>query len=349
MAQKPDDLDALLLLRRRRGDARADPRRHHAARDQARDARRSRPGGSRAGPHARSKDLPRAEQLLQGGGSSKPEIRPRATVPSPQLHLGKGELAEAEKEFKAAADLAPARSRAPLQLADSTCSRAGSRTRRRSSVTSPRRPRTLSAWLRLAEIAFAEGKRRARRRRSTRCSKADKDNAGAHILQTRIYLAKRDAAKAVASATAATKAEPRNALAASHARLAQAAAGNPRPALGRGQGRGGASPMFRGRAAAPDGAADAGRRHHRRRRPRSRTTSRSSRRTWEALGTALLRTRDAAGALASYTKANALAPANLPDGRRAAGAREEGRGAAARSGARDRPRLRGAPRAAPRQ
>ena len=332
-------------LRRRRGDARAD-RTTRSTRLETKRATLGDPdrvARALGVLYARSKDLPRAEQEFKAAVTSKPDS-PEAHSALAQLHLGKGELAEAEKEFKAAADLAPAGSRARLQLADFyLLTRRVEDAKKVLGEITTQAPDAFPAWLRLAEIAFAEGKLDDAQKAIDPVLKADKDNAGAHIIQTRIHLAKHDAAKAVASATAATKAEPRNALAFHTLALAQVAAGNPAARPDRGQGRGGAAaacsrtPCCSRRSCSMQAGdtvgAVAALKNYLEKQPKDP-------RAWEALGTALLRTRDAAGALASYTKATELAPTVargpflMGVALRALG--QEGRGAAAvRAGARD--------------
>ncbi len=313
LEQKPDDLDALLLM----ADAAETPeqiadaiQRLESKRDTLGDPERvARALGIL---YARKKDLPRAEQEFKAAVSSKPDS-PEAHSALAQLHLGKGDVAAAEQEFKKAAELAPAGSRVRLQLADFyLLARRVDDAKKVLNEITTQAPDAFPAWLRLAEITFAEGKLDDAQKAIDPVLKAAPDNAGALIIQTRIHLAKKEPQKAVVAATAATKAEPRNALAFHTLALAQVAAGANSLALVAAKDAVTRQPQFGDavllQAELQQQAGDlvgavAALKNYLEKQGRDA-------RAWEALGTAQLRTRDANAALSSYTKAAELQPQN---------------------------------------
>src|SRR2546425_678918 len=70
-----------------------------------------------AGPSLKKGDLAKAEEALQDAVSSAPQSVEAHTALA-TLHLARRQTALAEKEFRAAADVAPAASPARLRLAD---------------------------------------------------------------------------------------------------------------------------------------------------------------------------------------------------------------------------------------
>ncbi len=138
------------------------------------------------------------------------------------------------------------------------------------------------------------------------------DDVSALIIQTRLHLAKREAAKAVESAQKAVKAQPSNGLAHYMLALAQAASGNNVAALSAAKDAVARSPMLADAVfllaelqlqAGDTVGAVAGLKAYLAKQPKDA-------RAWEALGKAQLRTRNAAGARESFAKTIELVPAS---------------------------------------
>jgi putative PEP-CTERM system TPR-repeat lipoprotein len=313
LAQKPQDLDALLLLAEsadtpeeiKDAIARIEQNRATLA-DPDRVAR------ALGVLHARTQDLPKAEEEFNKAVSSKPDS-PEAHLALARLHLGKRELDLAEKEFKAAADLAPAGSFARLQLADFylLTRRVDDAVKVLKQITTEA-PDAFPAWLRLAEIAFAQGKLDEAQTAVDAVLGKSADDVSALIIQARLHLAKREAAKALEAAQKAVKAQPSSGLAHYMLALSQAASGNNSAALSAAKDAVARSAMLADAVfllgelqlqAGDTVGAITGLKAYLEKQPKDA-------RAWEALGKAQLRTRDGAGARESFEKTVELAPAS---------------------------------------
>ena len=313
LAQKPQDLDALLLL----AESADTPEEivdaiSRLEKDRATLGDPDRVARALGVLYARNQDVPRAEAEFQKAVSSKPDS-PEAHLALARLHLGKRELAEAEQEFKAAADLAPAGSFARLQLADFylLTRRVDDAVTVLKQITSEA-PDAFPAWLRLAEIAFAQGKLDEAQTAIDAVLGKSEDNGTALIIQARIHLAKREPAKAVEAAQKAVKAQPANGVAHHTLALAQAASGNNALALSSAKDAVVRAPMLAEAVflqaelqlqAGDTVGASAGLKAYLERQPKDP-------RAWEALGKALLRSRDVAGSQFAFAKTVELAPAS---------------------------------------
>ena len=134
--------------------------------------------------------------------------------------VGKRDAAGAEREFKAAAGLAPVGSAARLRLADFyLLLRRPEEARKTLVEITEKAPDFLPASRRLAEIAFAEQKR----------DEAVKALDG-HLLRGRVHLAKRETTEAIQEFQMVLKAEPRLAPVRHQLALAHLQAGSPRQA-----------------------------------------------------------------------------------------------------------------------
>jgi putative PEP-CTERM system TPR-repeat lipoprotein len=313
LAQKPQDLDALLLIAES-ADSPEEIKDAIGRLEQNRAALGDPDRVARALGvlHARNQDVPRAEAEFKAAVSAKPDS-PEAHLALARLHLGKRELAEAEKEFKAAADLAPAGSFARLQLADFylLTRRVDEATKVLTQITTEA-PDAFPAWLRLAELAFARGQLDEAQKAVDAVLGKSPDNMQALVIQARIHLSKREPAKALDAAQKAVKAQPSSGIAHHTLALAQVASGNNPLALSAAKDAVARAPRLAeavfllGELQLQSGdtvGAVAGLKDYLQKQPQDA-------RAWEALGKAQLRTRDAAGAHASFAKMAELQPAN---------------------------------------
>jgi putative PEP-CTERM system TPR-repeat lipoprotein len=313
LAQKPQDLDALLLIAES-ADSPEEIKDAIGRLEQNRAALGDPDRVARALGvlYARNQDVPRAEAEFKAAVSAKPDS-PEAHLALARLHLGKRELAEAEKEFKAAADLAPAGSFARLQLADFylLTRRVDEATKVLTQITTEA-PDAFPAWLRLAELAFARGQLDEAQKAIDAVLGKSPDNMQALVIQARIHLSKREPAKALDAAQKAVKAQPSSGIAHHTLALAQAASGNNPLALSAAKDAVARAPRLAEAVfllaelqlqSGDTVGAVAGLKDYLQKQPQDA-------RAWEALGKAQLRTRDAAGAYASFAKMTELQPAN---------------------------------------
>jgi len=232
LAKKPHDVDALGLL----AEAAQTPEEISAAIQRIQGDRDALGPPDRVSRilgvlYARSNDIPRAEEELQSAVSANPDSV-ESHLALARLHLGKREVEAAEAEFKKASELSKPGAFAQLQLADFyLLTRRADESKKTLEQITAQAPDAFPAWLRLAEIAFAQGRYDDAQKALDPVLKANPDDESGLIIQTRIYVARKEADKAVETGQKAVKRHPNNALAHHALAVAQALAGNTALAL----------------------------------------------------------------------------------------------------------------------